>query len=320
MEIKRVLRAGFRFLTSSDYRFSYLIYKGFYKSMPDIEFLKKKYRIRMGKELNLENPRTFNEKLQWLKLYNRRPEYTLLVDKYRVREFVSQRIGPEHLIPLLGVWDSPDQIDFSALPRQFVLKCNHNSGLGMCICRDKSRLNIRKVRAGLRRGLKEDNFYEGREWPYKNVERKIICEKYMEDTGENRCNTARPEGLTDYKIFCFHGQPRLTMIATDRFTDHPAYNYFDNEFHWLPIDWGSPRSETLTVRKPEKFAEMLDIAGKLSEGIPFVRVDLYLVDNQIYFGEMTFFDGGGMDRVSPESWDETLGSWITLPPKTVSTD
>ena len=148
---------------------------GLYNSMPDRDYLERKFEALMGTPLHLDAPQTFNEKLQWLKLYDRKPEYTMMVDKYRVREYIAQKIGAEYLIPLLGVWDSPDEIDFAALPEQFVLKCNHNSGLGMCICKDKSTLNLRRVRRDLQKGLRQDYYLPGREWPYKDVPRKIIA-------------------------------------------------------------------------------------------------------------------------------------------------
>ena len=178
---KKYLLAGIKYLTNSDYRFLIDSGRGKYNDMPDKEYLQRKFRAKLGTSLNLDCPQTFNEKLQWLKIYNRTPEYTVMVDKYKVRDYIAQMLGEEYLIPLLGVWDDPEDIDFDALPNRFVLKCNHNSGSGMCICKDKSKLNIAKVKAGLRKGLKQDYYLTGREWPYKDVPRKIIAEKYMED-------------------------------------------------------------------------------------------------------------------------------------------
>ena len=170
-----------KYCADSSYRFVVNAALGLYNSMPDRDYLERKFEALMGAPLHLDAPQTFNEKLQWLKLYDRRPEYTMMVDKYRVREYIAQKIGAEYLIPLLGVWDSPDEIDFAALPEQFVLKCNHNSGLGMCICKDKSTLDLRKVRRELQKGFRQDYYLPGREWPYKDVPRKIIAEKYMSD-------------------------------------------------------------------------------------------------------------------------------------------
>ena len=175
--------------------------------MPDKPYLELMYWVNMDRKLDLKNPKTFNEKLQWLKLYNRRPEYTMMADKVLVRDYIAKTLGPEYLIPLLGVWDDPDEIDFDKLPDRFVLKCNHNSGLGMCICKDKSKLDIEKVRADLREGLKQDYYLTGREWPYKDIPRKILCEQYMEDASLE---------LKDYKFFCFNGVPRYCQVIADR--------------------------------------------------------------------------------------------------------
>lgn len=172
-------------------------------------YLRMRFKQRCGRSLNLAEPKTFNEKLQWLKLYNRKPEYTVMVDKYKVREYIAQMIGEEYLIPLLGVWDDPEDIDFDALPNRFVLKCNHNSGLGMCICKDKSKLDITKVKAELRKGLQQNYYLSSREWPYKDVPRKIIAEKYMEDASGD---------LKDYKFYCFNGEMKFVMINSDRNT------------------------------------------------------------------------------------------------------
>ena len=179
-------------------RWSYLNALGFYHGMDDETFLKKQFYHAMGYELDLQHPKTFNEKLQWLKIHNRKPEYTMMVDKYAVRQYIADTIGEEYLIPLLGVWDDPEQIDFDALPQQFVLKCNHNSGLGMCICKDKSRLDFKKVKKELKKGLRQDYYLACREWPYKDVKRKIVCEQYMED--------ASSQELLDYKFMCFNGK------------------------------------------------------------------------------------------------------------------
>lgn len=281
--------------------------RGFFRWMPDEPYLRWMFWARMGTRLNLEDPQTFNEKLQWLKLYDRKPEYTVMVDKYLVRDYIAQTIGEEYLIPLLGVWDNPEEIDFDALPQQFVLKCNHNSGLGMCICKDKETLDIPKVKQELKKGLRQDYYLTGREWPYKNVPRKIICEKYMSDG-----NTA---GLTDYKFYCFDGEVKMVMLATDRFVaGKTRFDYFDREFNHLPFTWGEPNSETLPP-KPDEFGKMLKIAEILSKDIPHVRVDLYLSDYQIYFGELTFFDGSGFDEIEPVGWDYKIGSWLGLTKK-----
>lgn len=293
-----------KFLHNPATRFACMERLGLFDRMPDEQYLKLKYKSIFGKELNLDNPQTFNEKLQWLKLYNRKPEYTVMVDKYKVREYIAQMIGEEYLIPLLGVWDDPDEIDFDALPDQFVLKCNHNSGLGMCICKDKSELDISRVKAELRKGLKQDYYLTGREWPYKDVPRKIIAERYMEDaSGE----------LRDYKFYCFNGVMKFVMINSDRNTDKPTRaDYFDCDFNWLDFTWGYSHAE-VHPQKPEQFEKMVAIAERLSKGLPHIRVDLYDCNGKIYFGELTFFDGSGFDKIEPLEWDYKLGQMITLP-------
>ena len=259
----------------------------------------------MGGDLDLENPKTFNEKLQWLKLYNRKPEYTMMVDKYRVREYIAQTLGEEYLIPLLGVWDDPDDIDFDALPNQFVLKCNHNSGLGMCICKDKSRLNIAKVKAGLRKGLAQDYYLTSREWPYKDVPRKIIAEKYMEDdssTGE----------LADYKVLCFNGEPKLVEIHHGRFAGIHTQDFYDTD--WNKTDFEQPDDPLSdeVMEKPPFADEMFRLTRDLAKDIPHVRVDWFYTQKRLYFGEITFFDGAGFVPFVGNQ-DEIIGEWIELP-------
>lgn len=306
IKIKKYCKAAFKYMVNADYRFKIDSGRGKYNDMPDREYLQRRFQAEFGKSLNLDSPQTFNEKLQWLKLYNRKPEYTMMVDKYKVREYIAQMIGEEYLIPLLGVWDDPDEIDFDALPNQFVLKCNHNSGTGMCICKDKSKLNIEKVKKELRKGLKEDYYLKFREWPYKDVPRKIIAEKYMEDaSGE----------LRDYKFYCFNGVMKFVMINSDRNTDKPTRaDYFDRDFNWLDFTWGYSHAE-VHPQKPEQFEKMVAIAERLSKGLPHIRVDLYDCNGKIYFGELTFFDGSGFDKIEPLEWDYKIGEMLKLPSK-----
>lgn len=303
MNLKKIKNVTCKILTDKKYRTKLFAGLGFYDRMDDEKYLKKLYMSNFGKELDLENPKTFNEKLQWLKLYDRKPEYTMMVDKYRVREYISEKLGEEYLIPLLGVWDDPEEIDFDKLPNQFVLKCNHNSGLGMCICKDKSKLDIKKVKAELKKGLKENFYLRGREWPYKDVPRKIICEKYMVDESGYE--------LKDYKIFCFNGEPKALFVATDRMTD-TKFDFFDVEFNHLPFTNGHPNAEK-EIAKPQNLDEMLKAASILSKGIPQVRIDLYNVNGKILFGEMTFSHWSGMVPFEPNKWDERFGEWIVLP-------
>ena len=272
----------------------------------DITYLKLLFPLRTGYKLNLDNPQTYNEKLQWLKLYNRNPEYSKMVDKYEAKLFVENIIGEEYIIPTLGVYDSVDDIDFDSLPDQFVLKCTSDSG-GISICRDKSHYDFASAKKKLDRSLKRNYYYQNREWPYKNVKPRIIAEQYMEDeSGE----------LRDYKIFCFDGVPRAMFIASDRFDkkEETKFDFFDMDFNHLPFTNGHPNA-TKKIEKPRGFEEMKQLAAKLSQGIPHVRVDFYDIKGKIYFGEMTFFHWSGMKSFVPVDWDYTFGSWIKLPNK-----
>ena len=267
-------------------------------------FLEMKYWAIMGKKLNLDTPQTFNEKLQWLKIHNRKDEYTMMVDKYAVREYIAEKLGEEYLIPLLGVWDDPEDIDFEALPDRFVLKCNHNSGTGMCICKDKSKLDFDAVRKELKKGINEDYFIISREWPYKNVKRRIIAEQYMED---------KDGQFVDYKFYCFGGNIHSVMACIDRASGYPRFYYFDREWNLQRINkHGLEAPEGYTLPKPECMDEMFEIAAKLSENMPFVRIDLYQIEGKIYFGEITFFSSSGLSPDLPKKTDSLWGSMIDL--------
>lgn len=272
-------------------------------------YIKLMYRLHLGKRPDIENPRTYNEKLQWIKLYDRRDEYTMMADKYEVRKYVADKIGEEYLIPLLGVWDRAEDIDFDKLPDKFVLKCNHNSGKGMCICKDKSKLDIANVRRELSDGLKEKYFYKGREWPYKNIKPRIVCEKYMESSSGD---------LKDYKFMCYNGEPKHCFVFSDRFSESGAYlTVFDT--NWERVTLSRPKFDVrdIEISKPVNFEKMIEFACVFSEGIPFSRIDFYEVDGKIYFGEITFFPSSGFQAFEPENWDDIMGSWITLPEKKV---
>lgn len=281
---------------------------GIYNWMPDEAYLKFMYSLKMGKKLNLDNPQTFNEKLQWLKLHNRRSEYTMMVDKYAVREYIKEKLGEEYLIPLLGVWDDPDKIDFDKLPNQFVLKCNHNSGVGMCICKDKSKLDIETVRKKLKKGLKEDYYLHAREWPYKDVPRKIIAEKYMVDNSDSS-----RMGLIDYKFYCFNGQVEYLYVSQGLDNHVTAkISFVTTNWEIAPFKRSDYDSFKILPPKPTMMNEMMEIANQLASGIPFIRVDLYEINGKIYFGELTFFPGGGFTALEPDEWDYTLGELIDL--------
>ena len=227
-----------------------------------------------------------------------------MVDKHLVRQYIADKLGEEYLIPLLGVWDDPEDIDFDKLPDKFVLKCNHNSGLGMCICKDKSKLDIENAKKELRKGLKQNYYYNGREWPYKNVPRKIIAEQFLEDgTGD----------LVDYKFMCFNGNVECILVCCERFSDDGVkMSFFDTDWNVLPFK-RKHKAVKEGFPKPANFDNMMEYARLFSKDIPFLRVDFYEVNNNLYFGELTFYPASGFEKFIPEEWDYTLGSWIKLP-------
>lgn len=277
--------------------------------MPDSMYLKLRYRSRIKKRLNLKNPKTFNEKIQWLKLHDRNPEYIKLVDKYAVKEYVASIIGEQYIIPTLGVWDTFGEIDFDTLPNKFVLKCTHDSG-GVVICEDKSTFDVDNAREKLEKSLKKNYYKLGREWPYKGVKPCIIAEKYL-DINEDECSS-NIKDITDYKLMCFNGKVRCTFTCTERHESSGLkVTFFDNDWNKMPFERHYPSSDKL-IKPPKQFKEMIKLAEKLSEKIPFVRIDFYEHGNKIYFGEMTFYPGSGMEEFTPEEWDYKLGEMIQL--------
>ena len=290
---------------------------GLLKWIPDDLFLKVRYRGEMNKPLNLRNPQTFNEKLQWLKLYDRKPEYTVMVDKYAAKQYVAAKIGEQYIIPTLGVWEHFDDIDFDSLPNQFVLKCTHDSG-GLVVCKDKSSLDKTAAREKLEKSLKQNYYWSGREWPYKNVPPRIIAEKYMSNNQEKDnegilLSINENSDLKDYKFYCFNGTMKFVMINSDRNSDKPTKaDYFDRDFNWLDFTWGYAHAE-IRPEKPEKFEEMVFLAEKLSKGLSHIRVDFYECDGKVYFGELTFYDGSGFDAIEPIEWDYKIGKLIKSP-------
>ena len=303
---KKILNKIRKFLTDSNIRFNYLAKIGFTNTMSDGYFLREKYNRVFNKELHIDLPVTFNEKLQWLKLYDRKPEYTIMVDKYLAKDYVAKQIGEEYIIPTLGVWDDPDEIDFGTLPEKFVIKCNHNSGLGMYICKDKAQMDVATIKKILSKGLKQDYYLTSREWPYKDVPRKIIAEQYLENSEAG--------GLTDYKIHCFNGVPKFILVCRDRFIESGlSEDFYTTEWDLMPVKRPDIPNAKTRQPKPEKLEEMLAFASKLSENIPFLRVDFYYVDNKIYFSELTFFPASGFAPFEPEEWDKTFGDWLELP-------
>ena len=272
--------------------------------MPDKMYISLSYRARMGKKLDWNNLRTFNEKLQWLKLYDHDPRYTQMVDKLEVKSYVGSMIGEEYIIPTIGAWDSFEEIDFSKLPKQFVLKCTHDSG-GIFICKDKDQIDYKALRKKFKACMKRNFFYHSREWPYKNVKPRIIAEKYMEDTGTSE--------LRDYKFFCFNGVAKCYKVDFDRFVGHKA-NYFTPDGELMKIgEEVCPPDFDKELPIPANLEKMKELAAKLSETQPFLRTDFYDVDGKVYFGELTFYPASGFGKFIYEGNDELLGSWIKLP-------
>ena len=258
-----------------------------------------------GKKLNLDPPVTFNEKLQWLKLRDRREQYAVCADKLRVRDYVAQRLGEEYLIPLLGSWERAEDIDFDKLPQQFVLKCNHNSGLGMCICKDKSTLDTETARKQLQAGLRENFFLKGREWSYRDIPRRILAEAFLSDGSGS---------LADYKIHVFNGEPKFILVCADRFEGSGlTEDFYTPDWEHMDIRRPGIPNAQKPQEKPQLLEQLLECAKKLSTDFPFVRVDFYVCGGKIYFGEMTFYPAGGVTPFDPPWWDETFGSWLQLP-------
>lgn len=273
--------------------------------MPDRWYVELRWEERMNYPLNLDDPKTYNEKLNWTKLYNRDHLYPLLVDKYRVKKWVAEKIGEQYIIPTLAVYKSVDDIDFASLPNKFVLKCNHDGG-NVVICRDKSSLDIEAAKSKLAKALKYDYWIDDREWPYKKVKRCIIAEQYVEDESGD---------LPDYKFFCFDGVVKAMYVATERHGGGDVkFDYYDADFNHLDI-WQYHQMSSKNIPKPDNFELMKKLASILSAGIPHVRVDFYETNGKVYFGEMTFFHHGGIIPFHPHKWDEIFGSWFTLPAK-----
>lgn len=281
-------------------RMKTLIYK-IAQIIPDKYFLMLKYFKNFGEFPNLSKPHSFNEKINWLKLHTRDPKYTDLVDKYTVKSIVGNIIGFEHIIPTIGAWENANDIDFDSLPEQFVLKTTHGSG-DVVVCRDKRKMNFEEAVVKLNNSLKKSLYLETREWPYKNVKKRIIAEQYMVDES---CVE-----LKDYKFFCFSGTPRFLFVATGRPLD-TRFDFFDIEFNHLPVKQGHPNASK-TISMPRNFDEMVEIAKKLSQGFKHVRVDLYNVNGKIYFGELTFFHFSGAVPFEPADWDIKFGEMINL--------
>ena len=277
--------------------------------LSDSLYLKLLYYFQTGKKLNIKHPKTFNEKLQWLKLYDRKPEYTTMVDKYAVKEYVANIIGQEYVIPTLGVWDRPEDIAWDELPRQFVLKTTHGGGSkGVIICKDKETFDKEKAIVSLDKAMKRNLYQRFREWPYKDVPKRIIAEKFMEE------HDNPTDDLIDFKFYCFSGEPTYCQVIKDR-RKKETIDFFDME--WKHQDFIGLNSNAVyadvLLKKPTRFAEMKSIAKLLSRAIPFARIDLYEINGLVYFSEITFFPRSGFGRFSPQLYDDVLGDKIILP-------
>ena len=272
--------------------------------IPDRIYLQIVYFRHFKKFIDFDNPKTFNEKIQWLKLNYRKEEYTNLVDKYRVKQYITKLIGEEYVIPTLGVWKNVDDIDFKSLPEKFVLKCNNDSG-GIVICKNKKDFDEVKAKSFLKERLKNNGYWYGREWPYKNVKPCIIAEKYMEDSIS--------KDLKDYKFFCFNGSMEFFDIDIDRFIEHRS-NYYDRNGNFLPFGKTyCPPDYTKKIEMPKNLDKMIELAETISHNTVLSRIDFYEIDGQVYFGEITFYPGSGFSPFTDEKWDYKLGDMIALP-------
>lgn len=270
----------------------------FGRMLPDGIFLRWKYRLLIGKKLHLKHPALYNEKLQYMKLHDRNPLYTILADKASVKAYVASRVGQEYVIPTLGVWKTVSEIDFESLPDSFVLKCTHDSG-STVLCRNKDDFDKHAVCQKLGNALSKNYYFNDREWVYKNIRPAVIAEKYM--GGD----------IADYKFFCFDGKPMIMFIATDR--SDPAketkFDFFDMDFNHITVRNGHPNA-ALPPEKPSSWEDMKKLASRLSHGLPHVRVDLYEIDGRLYFGEYTFYHWGGFVPFEPEDLNIRMGTWM----------
>lgn len=272
------------------------------KLIPTKWYIMIQYKYYYGKKLNLKNPKLLSEKIQWLKLYNKNPEYIHLIDKYEVRKHISNIIGEQHLNPLLGLYNSFEEINFDILPNEFVLKPNHTSG-DIFICRDKSKIDLEQLEKQVNKWIKINFYWAHREWPYKNIKPKILCEKFMIDEGIQE--------LMDYKFMCFHGKPKFCVVCLNR-NVNVNMDIYDMKWERMPFRWTFPNSRK-SIPQPINFEKMIEISKQLSKNIPLVRVDLYEVNGQIFFGELTFYPCSGFINFIPQKYDKIFGSWLELP-------
>lgn len=272
----------------------------------DKTFLKNQYRCQMGEKLDLKNPKSFNQKLQWLKLYDRQEKYSKMTDKSTAKEYVRAILGNDCIIPTYGVYDSVDSIDFSALPEKFVIKATHGSGNhDVIICRDKSKLDVGFVKQKMKKSLSNNCYLATAEWVYKYINPRIIVEKLLEDPDY--------DDLMDYKFMCFNGKVKCSFVCTGRESaEGLKVTFYDRDWNIMPFERNHP-SEKKPIEKPIRYDQMIEMAEKLSKGVSFLRVDFYEVEKKVYFGELTFYPGSGFESFQPKEWDDILGSWIELP-------
>lgn len=303
MKILALIKNPFKIFCVLAYRL-YLFKGSCFKCISDKMYLKLFFRGQMGKKLDIKHPVTFNEKMQWLKLYDRKPLYTQLVDKYEVKKYVANKIGEEFVISTYGIYSSFDDIDFTALPDKFVIKCTHDSG-GLVICDDKKKINIKQTKKKINSSFSRNYYYLGREWPYLNIKPRIIIEEYID------CQT--DSGLFDYKFYCFNGIPKLCLVCANRYKSGGLVKcFYDMSWNKMNIARTKEPVYNVEIEKPSNFDEMVVIAKKLSKNFIFLRVDLYNVKGRILFGELTFYPSSGFEGFNPNVWDKKLGSWIEL--------
>lgn len=284
--------------------FSALSKRGFFNWLDDATYYRLLFHMRMGYKLDFGNPQTFNEKLQWLKLNDRKPIYSTMVDKCEAKKYVAERIGEKYIIPTIGVWNSIEEIDYDNLPNQFVLKTTHDSG-GVVICKDKKTFDFPSAKERLGKNLRRNYFWTGREWPYKNVKPRIMAEEYLAFLGDSE--------LVEYKVFCFNGEPKLILVCQGE--GHGAgrtNDFYDLEFNHIPVTVTNPNAKE-KCKKPKEYAELLALSKVLAKDTYQLRVDFYVMNHKIFFGELTFFHDSGYCNFNPKEWDRRFGEMLELP-------
>lgn len=295
-----------RIVLDKDYRYYSLFYYGLIRpeKLNDERIIKAMYKLKFGRELNLNNPRAFTEKIQWIKLYDHNPLYTVLADKIKAKEYVASKIGEQYVVPTYGVYDSFENIDFSVLPNKFVIKTNHDSG-GVYVVKDKNNFDIEAAKKKITESLNRNYFYAAREWAYKNIVPKILIEEYLDEVAEYR--------VPEYKFFCFNGEAKMVDVCSGiAHTKSRTNDYCDLDLQRLPFT-SLLKNSTGELHKPENYEKMIEFAEILSEGFPEVRMDFYDINGKIYFGEFTFTSNAGLAKFEPDEWDYIIGEWVKLP-------